>query len=131
MARSLTIREHLGEYGLEVRAGQERFYAVIDTGFTHPQCETGLCVETPIYDRLAPLLVDQQAVPAFTVGGQSHLLRSGVVRAELVGLDDSVVETRLLDGGSNLVGVCFFTRLARYRISWDPAARVIRIRAKR
>jgi hypothetical protein len=127
VARSLTIREHGGEYGIEVEIAGHRFGAVIDTGFTHPRCETGLCVETVLYDQFTPYLRDQQAIQAFAVGDRPHLFRSGIVKAEIVGLADSAVETRILDAGSNLVGVCFFTRLASYRVAWNPGDRTMRL----
>jgi hypothetical protein len=109
VARSLTVREHA------------------DTGFTHPHCETGLCLESALYRRLAPLLKNQQVVQAYAVDSRPHLLRSGVARAAIVGLDESEIETRILDGGSNQIGVCFFTRLADYRMTWNPGKRAVRI----
>jgi len=54
-------------------------------------------------------------------------LNSGIAAASIVGLDGADVETRVLNGGSNLVGACFFTRLTAFRVEWALSDRTMRI----
>jgi len=128
MASSLVIHQRRGEYSVEIAIGSEQFSAVVDTGFTNPGCHTGLCVDAALFDRLRPGLLNPRAASAYDITGTLHRLRSGTTTARIVGLDDSAVETRVKDGGSNVVGVCFLTKLVGYRLEWSFSDRTRRIR---
>ncbi|HLC29639.1 MAG TPA: hypothetical protein VJM51_02525 [Dehalococcoidia bacterium] len=45
----------------------------------------------------------------------------------LVGLEGSEVETRIVNAGANLLGVCYFHRLPEFSILWDMANRTMSI----
>lgn len=53
--------------------------------------------------------------------------RSGVGAIELAGLDESEMDTRIVESGANLLGVCYFHRLQGFQLTWDFSARTMTI----
>ncbi len=55
------------------------------------------------------------------------MVESGIGRVALVGLDGSELETRIVNAGANLLGVCYFHRLPEFDVLWNLAGRTLRI----
>lgn len=53
--------------------------------------------------------------------------RSGVGKVELIGLDNSEMDTRIVESGANLLGVGYFHGLQGFLVTWDLAARTMTI----
>ncbi|MBM2826940.1 MAG: hypothetical protein HW403_1004 [Dehalococcoidia bacterium] len=85
---------------------------LIDTGFIQVDCLVGVGLNNEDYAAVRSRLARERRVPNYSVGQEEpEMVRSGIARVSIVGLDNSEVETGVAEVGDNLLGVCYFHRL--------------------
>lgn len=95
--------------------------ALIDTGMTSPDCMIGVGLDGDRFMAVAPSLRAFRRTEMVGVGHEAtRLVVAGLGRVSIEGLDHSEVETYVAEVGDNLLGVCYFQRLAGFEIVWEP-----------
>ena len=100
---------------------------LVDTGFTHDGCLIGVALDEASYRGVRSRLRNFVDVSLRSLGPASRFAESGIGVVALVGLEGSEVETRIVNAGANLLGVCYFHRLPEFSILWDMANRTMSI----
>ena len=105
--------------------------ALIDTGMTSPDCLIGVGLDSESFIAVAPSLRGFRRVEMDGVGyGATRLVVVGLGQVSIEGLEGSDVETYVAEVGDNLLGVCYFQRLAGFEVVWDPDAGLMTITKK-
>lgn len=128
MANRLVVAENpRHEYLVTALLADTQVDLLIDTGFTSPQCRTGVGLDAVTFQRLRQQLGPMRPSLVSGMAASPSTMPTGSGVVSLLGLDDSSVETRVVDVGVNVLGVCYFHRLPGYRLTWDLRARTITI----
>ena len=128
MADTLTIHADSNhEYRIRATVAGYEVDLLLDTGFTNDECLMGVSLDEASYRTVESRLHDFADVAVHSVDPEPRVVESGICVVELAGLDDSQVETRILNAGENLLGVCYFHRLTDFTVSWDLAGRTMHI----
>ena len=122
-----------GEFRVQVDIGGLRTDLVLDTGFTSSACSIGLYVSRTTYQRLDGMgAVSEHYSCEFTLAdGRTDITTVGLVEAQLVHDSRRIgprINTLVVDGGDNseeLVGTCFFHRMAAGILIWDFADQTV------
>lgn len=132
MAASLIIHATADqEYRLWINVAGHEVEAILDTGFTHPDCQIGLALDGDSYEMVRPRLERSQLVRFYSVGSAiPFVVESGLAPVSIVGVDGSEAVMRVLNAGENLLGVCYFHHLAGYELLWDLSSREITLRKR-
>ena len=105
--------------------------ALIDTGMTSPDCLIGVGLDRETFMAVAPSLRGFRRTEMVGVGQEAtRLVIVGLGRVSIEGLAGSEVETYVAEVGDNLLGVCYFQRLAGFEIVWEPGTGGMTIRKK-
>ena len=131
MADHLLIRRSEDHrYFVSVMVAGYHVEAEIDTAFTQPACNVGLGLERGIYGGIRGRLTNLARMTQYLAGEQPEMIECGLATVSIVRLDDSEIETRVADAGSNLLGTCYFHRLSGYEVVWDLEAGEMTIQKK-
>lgn len=98
---------------------------LIDSGLTHEDGLVGVSLDETNFRAIRSRLRDIRAMEVTSRSGVSGVTESGLARVSIIGLDDSEVETRVVSGGANLLGVSYLHRLTEFSVFWDLSGQLI------
>lgn len=128
MSDSLTLQgDHRHEYHLRATVNGHEVDLILDSGFTDVACQVGVALDAANYGAIRRGLHHVADIPLRSLDAVSRPAESGIATVTLVGLDGSEIETRIVNAGENLLGVCYLHRLSGFTVSWDLASRTMRI----
>gem|GEM_PF-3275393 len=128
MADALAIRaDDRQEYHLRATVESYETDLLIDSGFTQAGCQTGVALDEATFLVVRSRLRNLTKVEVRSLQEEPQMVESGIGRVALVGLDGSELETRIVNAGANLLGVCYFHRLPEFDVLWNLAGRTLRI----
>ena len=132
MADSLRLlRNDQNEYRVRIRVAGCSVDALIDTGMTSPDCLIGVGLDGENFNEAATSLRGFRRTEMYGVGYEAtRLVVVGLGRVSIEGLGGSEIDTYVAEVGDNLLGVCYFQRLAGFEVVWDLNGGEMTIRKK-
>lgn len=108
-----------GAFVLDITVAGEKKKATIDTGFSDPSCKTGLQVDAENFKKLKIKLKEVKPPRKAHYADCSEKevpVLEGKVKIDDLGVE---VETQIIRGGSNLIGLCFMKKLGEQGYDGD------------
>ena len=132
LADSIRIRRNdLNEYRVQITVGDHLVDAIRDTGMSSPDCLIGVGLDRERFAAARSGLRRLRRIGVEGVGSiRPTLVFAGLGTVAINGLDGNEMETYVAEVGDNLLGVCYFHRLAGYEVIWVPDAAEMTIRKK-
>lgn len=126
MADTLTIpADSNHEYQVRATVAGYEVDLVLDTGFVHDGCRIGVALDAANFREVRSRLRGLATAAIRSLDPEQRPVDSGIGTVSLVGLDGSEVETRIVNAGENLLGVCYFHHLTEFSVFWDLAGQVM------